>query len=348
MSGDGFLFGAGPPGRWDDLKVSGPVVLREGDGFRMWYYGHDRAFPGLGPETTGVPMGRSGTAVSPDGLAWERQDGPGVRGAVLDPSDDPAAFDAWLVGITDAHRVGGEYWFNYQGAPHTSIELLGMVRKGYPIRAGLAKGDGLHLTKIRGEAGGGATLANGAPDAWDAWYLSCPRMVPVSGGWRLYYHGRGPGVHGAVGVAEGADGLHWEKRGVVFGPNPRPGCFDSLGILSRHVVAYQGGWAMLYEAMSDAPVAPYTFSRIGLAFSVDGLRWERQPGPGAGGCVLDVGPPGAWDALAIGMPWVVPLGDGRWRLYYVGYDERSSAAIGVAEADEDDLTRWTKLPAAPP
>ena len=37
-----------------------------------------------------------------------------------------------------------------------------------------------------------------------------------------------------------------------------------------------------------------------------------------------------------------PVGD-RWRLYYVGYSRQSVAAIGVAEANANDLTRWTKL-----
>jgi hypothetical protein len=345
MEGDGYLLGPGPEGRWDDLKVSCPVVVREGAGFRMFYYGHDRTFPGLGAETTGVPMGRSGTAVSDNGLDWQRQDGPGIRGAILDPSGDPDAFDAWQAGITDARRVGDEYWLHYMGAPNSSLTLLGMERKGYPVRIGAARGDGLRLTKIAGAAGHGATLANGGPGAWDEWYVSCPRLVPIEGGWRLYYHGRGPSVHGSVGIAEGPDGVVWEKRGRIFHANPEAGRFDSLGILSRHVVPYQGGWAMFYEAMSDAPVAPYTYSRIGLAFSADGLTWERQPGPGTLGCVLDCGPAGAWDCLAIGTPWAVDLGNGRWRLYYVGYDQRSVAAIGVAEAEAGDLTRWTKLPA---
>lgn len=50
---------------------------------RMWY--------GRNPSFTRAIniLGRSGLATSRDGLQWQRVDGPGTLGAVLDPSGDP-------------------------------------------------------------------------------------------------------------------------------------------------------------------------------------------------------------------------------------------------------------------
>ena len=52
----------GPAGSWEDTLVVYPAILRDGDGYKMWYAGYD------GPYSY-----RIGYATSADGLAWTRQ-----------------------------------------------------------------------------------------------------------------------------------------------------------------------------------------------------------------------------------------------------------------------------------
>ncbi|GIW05482.1 MAG: hypothetical protein KatS3mg060_0287 [Dehalococcoidia bacterium] len=341
LNGPGFLFGPGPAGWWDDAKCSCPVVHREADGYRMWYYGFERGFPGmLAEEMSSIPMGRSGTARSADGVVWEKVAGPGVRGSVLDPSGDPGRFDQFQVGVTEVIRVGDEYRLYFMGTQDGIRQLRGRIRKGSPCAIGLAvSNDGLHFRKVDGPAWGGAVVAPNAPEEWAVHF---PRVTQLPDGtFRMYFGvGREDGS-GGTQVAESADGIHWERRGQVFGANPDHTAFDSLGAGGGRVIPWQGGWLMAYEGITAAGSG--TNFRIGLATSPDGLRWERLPGPGTGGAILDLGMPGSWDEIAIGTPYLVAEPDGSLKLYYVGFSSRIVPGIGLALCDGHDLRRWQKI-----
>jgi predicted GH43/DUF377 family glycosyl hydrolase len=264
---------------------------------------------------------------------------------VLDPSGIPGRFDAWQVGGTDVVRAGDEYWLYFMGASDGATVVNGERRKGFPLRIGLARStDGVHFTKVDGPLGG-AVLANGDPGSWDEWFVGWARVLPLSGGgWRMYYHAAGPTHPPAGGVAESADGVEWEKRGVVIAPTGDPNDFDCRAVSTRHVIPWQGGYLIAYEALPIEPGASY---RIGLATSPDGLRWERLRGPLTRGCSLDLGSPGAWDSIAIGTPYLVPDGAGLL-MYYVGFGPRPTTrgvggSIGLARCDGRDLTRWEKV-----
>ncbi|MCS6802163.1 MAG: glycosyl hydrolase [Chloroflexota bacterium] len=349
MAEPGRIFEPGPSGSWDEEVVSCPVVLREGGRFRMWYYGRERNFPGGAIEGggDGIPMGRTGLAESSDGIHFVRVAGPGHRGAVLDPSGVPGRFDSWQVGGTDVTRVGDLYSLYFMGAWDGATMVEGHLRKGFPLRIGLARStDGLHFERVDGPYAG-AVLTNGAPGEWDEWFVGWPRILALpGGGWRMYYHGAGPTHPRAAGIAESADGVHWEKRGVVLAPTGNSDDFDCRAISTRHVIPWQGGYLMAYEALPAESRGSY---RIGIATSPDGLRWERLRGPLTLGCVLDVGPAGTWDSLAIGTPYLVPDGAGLL-MYYVGFGPRPTArgvggSIGLARCDGRDLTRWEKVSA---
>lgn len=347
MAEAGLIFGPGPAGSWDEEVVSCPVVLREGGRFRMWYYGRERNFPGGAIEGggDGIPMGRTGLAESPDGIQFGRITGPGHRGSVLDPSGVPDRFDGWQVGGTDVVRTDGSYLLYYMGAWDGITTVDGQPRKGFPLRIGVAQSsDGIHFQKIEGPFGG-AVLLNGTPGEWDEWFVGWPRVIALpGGGWRMYYHGAGATHPRSGGIAESADGVHWEKRGVVITPTGDPDDFDCRSISTRHVIPWQGGYVMAYEAQPAEGRGSY---RIGIATSADGLQWERLRGPLTLGCALDVGPAGAWDSLAVGTPYLVPDGGGL-RMYYVGFGPRPTArgvggSIGLAYCDGSDLTRWDKV-----
>ncbi|MFN8534711.1 MAG: glycosyl hydrolase [Dehalococcoidia bacterium] len=347
----GLIFGPGPAGRWDSLIVSCPVVRREAGRYRLWYYGREPEFPGGGIEGggDGIPMGRTGLAESTDGIHFDRLTGPGWLGSVLDPSSEPGRFDSWQVGGTDVVRVGAEYRLYYMGAWDGARAVNGELRNGFPLRIGLARSpDGVRFEKVEGNAGAGAVLSNGKAGEWDEWFIGWGRVIPLpGGGWRMYYHGAGEDQPSSAGAAESADGLSWEKRGIVMSPTGNSDDFDCRAVSTRHVIPWQGGYLMAYEAL---PVEPGPSYRIGIATSPDGIRWERLRGPLTKGCSLDRGAAGAWDSIAIGTPYLVLDDAGGLLMYYVGFgprptDRGSGGSIGLARCDGRDLTRWEKVEA---
>ena len=170
----GLIFAPGPPGAWDEARVSGPRVLRGPDGrWRMWYYGRDRAFA---PDIP-LPSGRIGLAESDDGIHWRRVRGPMTGGAVLDPHPDPNRFDAAHVGVSDIHHeAGGRLRMWYFGGDHEQLRLGPFEVRGMRLRPGCAvSGDGLHWQRVDGPFRG-AVLDAGPPGAFDT--AGCERFIP--------------------------------------------------------------------------------------------------------------------------------------------------------------------------
>lgn len=341
----GLLLPLGPTGTWDSAQVSCPRILRlASDDWRMWYYGRDPDFDVL----VRLPTGRIGLARSGDGLHWERVPGSEALGAVLAPSADAAGFDSAHVGLGDVHRsaTGFDMW--YFGGPERLTEMAGLQVRGFPLSIGLARsGDGLQWTRVPGPHAG-AWLAPGPPGGADAFMAGWPQLLPLDDGrLRMMYHSYLPAKNQfVVCAAESADGRHWTKLGEIFGAGA-PGSFDADGPATRHVLRHNGRWLMFYEGFARMHAS------IGLAESPDGLRWTRVPGPLAGGAILARSPPGIgrWDAGAVGTPWVMPMADGRLRMYYVGADEREDRLeaeagarhqIGLAICNGSDLTHWRR------
>jgi hypothetical protein len=337
--GPGRVLGPGPAGRWDSERVSSPCVLRGDDGvWRMWYYGRDPTFD----RSIDVPTGRIGLATSNDGLRWQRVDGPGTLGAVLDPSGDPRRFDAAHVGVSFVERRGSTWWMWYSGGRRAET-----ARPGFPMRPGLAlSGDGVHWLRVEGPHGG-AMLDPGRPGEPDEFMVGWPQVLQASdGSFRMYYHTRAArGFLPMLAVSE--DGFRWQKRGVILEPGPR-GSFDEAGIATRTVFRHGGRWLMLYEG-----VAPDLYRGIGLAESADGLGWRKVRGAEPNGAAFDHAPRGSgrWDARGLGCPSVVAMPDGSLRMYYIGANELEPGAqgelstihqIGLAVSNDGDPARWRR------
>jgi len=343
----GLLLPPGPAGWWHSAQVSGPVVLREAPGrWRLYAYGRDPAFD---PQ---VPFlaGRTGLALSEDGIHWEWQRGPEDLGAVLAPSRDPDRFDSALAGVSDVQLIDGLYWLWYQGGDQQVRELGPVRARGLHLRIGAAiSRDGVHFVKLTGPFQG-ALFDVGPPGSWDSFFVAQGKVLrEPDGSWKLYYHARSGESGSRIGVAVSGDGLHWERVGQVLGPG-EPGAFDERGVSSRCVLRVEGSYVMLYEGSNHQ-----NYYGIGLATSPDGIRWTKEPGDEPGGAVFLHAPPGSgrWDARAVGTPCVVPMEDGSYRLYYVGAhevsqrdlskgDNASLHAIGLALSEGRTLRRWRR------
>lgn len=341
----GMVHGPGPAGAWDSERVSGPRVLRGSDGvWRMWYYGRDPSFDRM----INLPTGRCGLATSTDGIRWAAQSGPLTMGSVLEPHPDPARFDSSHVGVSDVHQHGDVYWMWYFGGSQATQSIGPYTVRGFDLRPGLAiSRDGLRWSRVEGPVQG-ALLDLGAAGEFDAVMCGWPQVLHDGQDWKMYYHTLDPRRGFMVGLAVSTDGLHWQKRGEVFGPG-EPGAFDEQGTATRQVIFHQGRYLMFYEGVMKSG-----HRSIGLAASPDGVHWARERGAAPDGSVLAHAPSGSgrWDAFAVGTPSLVAMDDGSWRMYYIGSNETGSHAvademalkhrIGLAVSEGSDLTSWKR------
>ena len=334
---------------WDNLTVSCPRVLRVGPrDFRMWHYGRDKGFD----RDIRLPTGRIGLARSRDGIHWQRVHGPASRGAVMDPSADPARFDSGHVGVGDVQRDGDGYEMWYFGGDQQFTMLGEMRTRGFPLRIGRAQSaDGLHWRRFDGPIRG-AVLDVGAPGSADAASVGWPQVLKLQHNrWRMYYHTVNRELGFVICAAESTDqGQSWNKLGVLLGRGTA-GRFDVGGASTRHVFRHRhlghDRFVMLYERWG-ADGRP----SLGIAESQDGLDWKRLDGPLPDGAILSPTPrdSGHWDCGAIGTPWCVDMGRGRFHMYYVGREVAAAGQsendaryqIGLAVSDDPALLRWRR------
>ena len=141
----------------------------------------------------------------------------------------------------------------------------------------------------------------------------------------------------AIGLATSPDGLSWSGQRVVLPPLPSPSSWEHVvnraSVISRGA---SGAYEMWYTGQTDNE------SFIGVAYSKDGVQWERRS-------VDPVLSPASatWEKAAVMCPCVqydasapVP-----YRLWYSGGDQYEPDAIGVAFST--DGLRWVKDRANP-
>ncbi len=333
----GLIFGTGPAGRCDDYRVGGAVVDHDAIGgqWRMWYYCRDATFDG--PSTLGT--GRIAFATSRDGIDWNRVDGPLTRGAVFEPSGDPADFDSLHVGLTDVSRGAGEWlmWYFGGDAVIRETRALGPVA-GLGMRPGLARSaDGIHWRRVRGAHPTGALF--GWPE--DRLYAAWPNVL--HDGVRLILHYTAPTADLArfdTYVATSKNGILWRQHGLIEWADGAQ-AYDCGGIVTRQVMPnpLKGGrrFLMVYTATDAAHRRS-----IAAAESDDGFRWCRLYGEP----IFGVGAPGAWDELGVAATRLVVARD-LLHLYYYGFQSLGAGeglrGIGLATAPFGDLRRLRRF-----
>jgi hypothetical protein len=127
-------------------------------------------------------------------------------------------------------------------------------------------------------------------DSPSAYWGSDVVQLP-NGSFRLYYV---RGHSGGVGVARSAGGSEFERIGAVPGAAHQP---DVARLPD-------GSWLLVTAASHDA-AHPLQWHELRLATSADGFTWRLQPRP-----VVET-------SAFLSRPALVPLDDGRIRLYYV-------------------------------
>lgn len=134
---------------------------------------------------------------------------------------------------------------------------------------------------------------------------------------RMWYGGQGKDGHDRISHAESADGIKWDRKGVVLD-------VDGLNHVNDPSVVKVGSRYFLYYSRTADDVV----DRIDVAVSDDGDRWEPM------GLAVGPGPAGAWDGLSVGRPSVLHE-DGLFRMWYDGRKDFSpgSPVKGVPTSD---------------
>lgn len=238
------------PTRWEVRR--GPVLTRGQQG--QWdsidvlnpsVVRHDGTYWNLYSGFDGHTW-HTGLAISSDGLDWAKQ------GLVLSPN--PASWEGGYIAANGSvleHNGQFLYWYE----------------AGDPLRIGLARSaDGRRWTKRATPV-----LGTGPRGSWDERGLADPYAIFVNGRFYMYYLGVDRARRQRLGVARSTDGEHWEKLRT----NPilelgEAGSFDEIGLGEPAVWGAAGRYWMLYTGRDRNE-----HRRIGVAFSDNGVRWQR-------------------------------------------------------------------------
>ncbi len=296
------VLSGGAIGAWNH-NVFNPCVLYNSDSARyeMW-------FGACADLDTGLH--RIGFATSKDRTKWDMHSEP-----VLSPG--PGTWDQEWLGDHTVLRENGQYKMWYTAYPS------GVCKIGYATSL-----DGVTWVKdtvhnpVMGP--GISTWETGGPDY--------PSVMPVPGGYKMWYTGWDVSGVGRIGYATSADGITWVKdtgHNPVLSTGPTGDWDDNL--IGQPVVILLGGkYYMWYSAQHTSSDT----ARSGLAISSDGITDWRKDSTNP---VL-VPSQGSWDAgkttlysVAV-RPKVNPLAKDTLDAWYDGIGP-GSYSIGHATAD---------------
>jgi hypothetical protein len=288
-------------------------------------------------------------------LRWTRVPGAGPNGAVLGLGA-AGAFDERGNFTVRAFPDGGLVRLYYGGSDATGA-CAGI--SGSRWRVGLAESaDGVAFTRVAGPETGGAVLDNGPPGSFDSQLTYRPFVLRDGATYRMWFNGSTKPFNcpsgtladdRRVGYADSADGVSWVKHYDGAGPGGSVLPLGPAGAIDAQQVGYvwvlkDGAGYKMYYSANDAT----NTWRVALAVSTDARTWTKVPGKQSGGAVLDVGPPGAFDAACAYQPSVVKERDRLYRMWYRGceapgaFGGPSRGTIGYAESN-DGIT-WVKIP----
>jgi predicted GH43/DUF377 family glycosyl hydrolase len=291
----GPVLARGAPGEWDGVDALNPSVVKHQGLFYNLYSGFDGK------------SWRTGLATSPDGLAWARQ------GKVLSPDPNSWEGDDYIAANGSVLVAGGEFLCWYQGGRLPSI---GLARSS----------DARRWARLYDPV-----LRPGPRGSWDERGVADPYVIRTGDSYYMFYLGQDRARRQRLGVARSIDGVRWEKlRSNPILELGAAGAFDENGLGEPAVWVSGDRYWMLYTGRDRKE-----YRRIGLAWSADGVRWERLPAAAvfAGG--------ESWNSKVVCDPTVV-LEGGQVHVWFGGGDvaapaERLNGQIGFATLEPADV-----------
>ncbi|HLH42824.1 MAG TPA: hypothetical protein VKV74_07555 [Bryobacteraceae bacterium] len=267
------VLSSGPKGDWDSVDVLNPSVVRVNGFYLNLYSGFDGR------------QWRTGIATSQDGMNWQK----------LGRALSPEGWEGGYIAANGSALVSGKeilYWY-----------VGGEAGEG---KIGLARSNngGLEWSKLSGPV-----LAAGPRGSFDESAVADPYVIRRGDRFYMFYLGQDRAGRQRLGVARSRDGVRWEKlRSNPILELGALGSFDERGLGEPAVWSSGGYYWMLYTGRDRAERR-----RLGLARSLDGAHWEREPGFVAEGAQ-------DWDREAVCDPTVELTGEGAIRVWFGGGD----------------------------
>ena len=287
----------GAPGSWN-RNVCEASVLYNADSSRyeMWF-----------SATSGNPVFpyKIGYAKSIDGISWDMLPDP-----VLTPTS--GTWDQYNVQFPFVIRENGQYKMWYSSSPPD----YNQCKIGYATSL-----DGIEWTKD--------TLHNPifvpGTDSWEAGGVMACYVMPVSGGYKIWYSGFTNALTNGnvyIGYATSADGISWQ-RDTINNPVLEPGVtglWDGKWVWYPQLLFIDNMYYMYYAGTNTGY---WGTVEVGLATSTDGItQWTKDSlNP-----VLSPSP-GMWDGQKVEASSVKLIGDSLW-MWYSG--NGSFLQIGLA------------------
>src|SRR2546423_4029002 len=133
--------------------------------------------------------GCSASTVPLDPLAWQKVQGSGAGGAILDGHGAAGAFDERANFTTSAIKDGDTYRVYYGGSDANQKGSCGGIN-GTNWRIGLATStDGVNFTRVAGDKTGGSIVDLGVKDSFDETLAYRPVVLKDGNVYRLWYNG---------------------------------------------------------------------------------------------------------------------------------------------------------------
>lgn len=301
----------GDIGSWAPGGALVSSVVFDGTTYHMWFSGTDE---GWSINDTGV-----GHATSPDGVDW-----------IMDPANP--VLTKGIGGEWDDNGVicgtvihdGTEFHMWYTGLSE------GPQNIGYATSP-----DGTVWTKSNGNP----VMEAGPPGSWDDSEMGASTVILDGETYKMWYWAfGGTPSHGRIGYADSNDGIYWIKRlEPVLEPGENFGAWDAANLWGTSVVFDGSAYHMWF-----AGDLPYVATKVGYAFSNDGIEWIRhRDNP-----VVQVNDENIWGGTPV-------LFDGStWHMWYSHEDGMAPADFTVSYATSEccpivaGLTHMRFIPAA--
>ena len=262
--GGSFALQAGPAD-WESTFIDpGAVVFHDG----LWHMFCN----GIERWPTHVKVGY---ATSPDAMRWTKQ----TDDPVFVTSDIPyAGVSAFM---SDAEVLDDGTWamwfYTVQSGNTFATGEVGRLTAPGPLGPWRADPE--------------PAVGRGPEGSWDSDGVSNPSVLRVGDEWWMWFDANMGDLESAgdrsIGLATSTDGTAWVKYDDPGTTEPPfadsdpilitdPGAWDERRVYDPGVAATSGGFVMTYFTRKPGTSSPLYDS--GLAFSDDGVHWEKDPG----------------------------------------------------------------------